>query len=269
MPRRKYKASAGDHKGTPSSYRPSKSDIRKGSPTREDLNGYNKNKINTFKARSKKKATKIQKKNFKNRRSFSEPDRVPQNAITLFCDGCCFPTNPGKCGWAFVECESGDRCFGGIPFATNNVAEMTGAIETMKYVAEKDLHMDGRPVVVFCDSQYVVRGCMQWLPKWKKNGWKKTADGGSSLKNVDLWKQIDELLEKTGVQFRWVKGHNGNHYNDMCDRLASEGAVKQIKKLLIGPNHKRNFTSSPVLAEYTMMSSFTEDFLVSSEPLLF
>lgn len=258
MPRRKYKASAGDKKRVPGSYRPAALDVSSGSPTRAMLN-----------QRPKKKVKKIQKKRYKNRRSFSEPSQVPQNAITLFCDGCCFPTNPGKCGWAFAECESGDRCYGGIPWGTNNQAEMTAAIEALRHVAEKTLHMNGRPVIVFCDSQYVVRGCMQWLSKWKQNGWKKSCENESKLKNLELWKEIDELLEKTGAKFRWVKGHNGNHWNELCDRLASEGATKQIRKLLPGNGGRKPALSLIVDVEFVTMSSFTEDFLVSAETLLF
>lgn len=146
---------------------------------------------------------------------------------------------------------------------------MTGAIESLKYVAEKDLHMDGRPVIVFCDSQYVVRGCMQWLPKWKQSNWKKGGGDGSGLKNVELWKEIDDLLQETGVQFRWVKGHNGNHWNELCDRLANEGAVKQIRKMLPGNGRKKLLPCLPVEGDCAMMSSMSEDFLFSSEPLLF
>lgn len=256
MPRRKYKASAADKKGTPRSYRPSASDLSKGSPTRSSLG-----------SRPKKKAKKIHKKTYNRRRSLEDASQVPQNAVTLFCDGCCFPTNPGKCGWAFAECESGDREFGFLAFGTNNQAELTSAIEAMRYVLVMGLHLTGKPVLVFSDSQYVVRGCMEWLPKWKRNGWKKTSESGSQLKNMDLWQQIAELLEQTNAKFRWVKGHNGNHWNELCDRLASEGASRQIRKFLPGKTKKQETLGCPEDDECFTMSSFSSDFLTTSSIL--
>ena len=192
-------------KKAPKSYRPTKADLVGTSPPQRP--------------KKKRKAS-------RNRgHHVSAGGNVPQNAIVMFCDGCCFPTNPGRAGWAFVNCDTGDKEFGGIEFGTNNIAELTAALRALEYILERET--EGRPVFVYSDSQYVVRGVMEWSKKWEKTGWSK---GDGTIKNLELWKNLVDLRKKTGAEFRWVKGHNGNHWNEMVDSLAAEGAERQIRK---------------------------------------
>jgi len=79
-------------------------------------------------------------------------------------------------------------------------------------------------VEVVTDSEYVAKGCQEWLAGWKKRGW-KTADK-KPVKNVEFWLQLDELLTKHHVRFTVVRGHNGHPENERCDVLAVEAARK-------------------------------------------
>jgi ribonuclease HI len=83
-------------------------------------------------------------------------------------------------------------------------------------------------VEVVTDSEYVAKGCREWMPGWKANGWKRRE--GKSLKpvkNEELWKKLDELLPKHEVHFTVVRGHAGHAENERCDELAV-AAAKQF-----------------------------------------
>jgi ribonuclease HI len=78
----------------------------------------------------------------------------------------------------------------------------------------------GAQVRVYTDSQYVQKGISVWIHDWKRRGW-RTADK-KPVKNVDLWKQLDEAARAHRVEWLWVKGHAGNPGNERADALANE-----------------------------------------------
>jgi ribonuclease HI len=80
-----------------------------------------------------------------------------------------------------------------------------------------------RPVTVnlYTDSTYVRNGIMQWMTKWKTNGW-QTSDK-KPVKNVDLWQRLDEAVKPHEVEWHWVKGHAGHPENERADKLAVRG----------------------------------------------
>jgi len=77
-------------------------------------------------------------------------------------------------------------------------------------------------VILTTDSQYVKQGIESWVENWKKRGWKTAAK--KPVKNVDLWKRLDAACQQHSVEWRWVKGHSGNKYNEIVDDLAREAA---------------------------------------------
>src|SRR5699024_4724973 len=82
------------------------------------------------------------------------------------------------------------------------------------------------PLMIESDSQYAIKCATEWLPGWKRKGWKTAS--GSPVKNVELIRAIDaEISGRTGpVRLRWVRGHVGNHFNEEADTLAGEAARK-------------------------------------------
>ncbi len=134
-----------------------------------------------------------------------------KHRVDIYTDGGCVP-NPGVGGWAAVLL-SGDRrreISGGETDSTNNRMELTAAIEALTALK--------RPceVVLHTDSEYVKKGITEWMKKWKRNGW-KTRSG--PVKNVDLWQQLDEQVERHHVKWQWVRGHSGVEENERCDEL--------------------------------------------------
>jgi len=154
--------------------------------------------------------------------------------VVIYTDGACEP-NPGPGGWGTIllfENSKGlhERVLsGGHHDTTNNRMEMMAVI--------KGLEALSRPcdVIVYSDSQYVVKGIGNWnegqgihptgwMVSWEKKGWRKS-DG--PLKNVDLWQDLFKLVrEQNSVQMKWLKGHAGHEYNERCDVLALEERQK-------------------------------------------
>ena len=149
------------------------------------------------------------------------PDPAPP--VTLFTDGAC-KGNPGPGGWAFIlrHAASGaeKEGSGGEKLTTNNRMELCGVIEGLRTLNAPTA------VSVVTDSTYVAKGAAEWMPGWKKNGWRRRVrgKGWGEVKNVDLWQTLDELLATHSVTFKVVKGHSGHAENERCDELAVAAA---------------------------------------------
>ncbi len=110
---------------------------------------------------------------------------------------------------------------GGELLTTNNQMEMQAVIEGLKALTKRSR------VEIITDSSYVAKGSKEWMPGWKANGWRRR-EGKSwkPVKNVELWKQLDELLSGHVVQFTLVKGHAGHPENERCDEMAVAAATR-------------------------------------------
>lgn len=137
--------------------------------------------------------------------------------IIVSTDGSCLKNPGGAIGWAWVDHEGPSRS-GGAVSGTNQIAELWALVEAI--VA----HPGPEPLLIESDSQYAIKCASEWLPGWKRKGW-KTASGGP-VKNLELVQDIDRAItERSGpVRFRWVRGHVGNHFNEIADKLAGEAA---------------------------------------------
>lgn len=142
--------------------------------------------------------------------------------VHLFTDGAC-SGNPGPGGWAFVlrHLSSGAEKeeAGAEHETTNNRMELTAAIRGLEALKKK-CH-----VKLFTDSKYVGKGISEWMPKWKRHGWRR---GTKPVKNVELWKQLDELIARHHVEYHWVAGHSGHVENERCDQLAVDAYQKHL-----------------------------------------
>lgn len=137
-----------------------------------------------------------------------------EGPIHIWSDGSCAP-NPGPGGWgAIIEADGQRQEISGAESAsTNNIMEMTAAIEALRHTPE------GAQVHVTTDSEYLKNGITQWIRGWKRNGW-RTASGGA-VKNQELWRDLDRLVGVRSVTWHWVAGHSGHAENDRCDELAN------------------------------------------------
>ncbi len=149
-----------------------------------------------------------------------------QEKIIIYTDGAC-SGNPGVGGWGAILMfkESEKKISGGSKDTTNNQMEIRAVIEALKIIKRPS------QIIVNTDSKYVMDGITKWINGWKKNGW-RTADR-KPVKNNELWQELDIEVSKHKIEWRWVKGHSGDKYNDIADELAREaiGAIKSDRVL--------------------------------------
>lgn len=151
-------------------------------------------------------------------------EMMKMSNFTIYTDGSCL-NNPGPGGWAAVITDNvtGEReeISGGVKYTTNNRMELMAAISALKKMAEGD------SAELFTDSAYLKKAFNDgWLENWKNNGWITTSK--RNVSNQDLWQEIDELVSKRNVVFRWVKGHAGTSGNEWCDKLARAAAINSV-----------------------------------------
>ena len=153
--------------------------------------------------------------------------------VRIFTDGAC-SENPGPGGWAAVF-NTSDKCYtisGNEQLTTNNRMELRAVIETYKKIIRlfkknqrRDIEYD-----IYSDSAYVVNTINRnWLEVWQTNNWQTTK--GDDVKNKDLWQEFNELRFTTmrlgiGVTLNKIKGHSGNTFNELVDKLAKEESMK-------------------------------------------
>lgn len=162
---------------------------------------------------------------------------IPDISVGLhvFCDGGCEP-NPGAGGWGVVVYSDGvevDHAFGGGLQETNNTMELSALINAIS-VAKT---LDGS-VTIWSDSQYAVKGTNEWMAGWKRNGWSRKGPNATrpetgAVKNLDLWKLIDEAMTvgAAHISIKWVKGHVGVVGNERADELSLMGR-REVKAIL-------------------------------------
>ena len=144
--------------------------------------------------------------------------------VQLFTDGAC-RGNPGPGGWAFIlkHPASGKQkeLAGGAPSTTNNQMELLAVISGLEALQARS------EVEIVTDSTYVAKGCTEWLPNWKRNGWqRKENKRWVPIKNVEFWQRLDQLLQQHLIRFSVVRGHSGHPENERCDELAVEAALQ-------------------------------------------
>lgn len=155
--------------------------------------------------------------------------------IRIYTDGAC-SGNPGPGGWAMVV-NTEDQCkhySGHDTSTTNNRMELMAVVQCLKRILE---HGSTKNVYeIYSDSAYVVNSINnKWLDRWKISGWKTKK--GEDIKNRDLWEKADHYLTEVTnagqrVKFIKVKGHAGNTFNELVDKLAKEESNKA--QMLLG-----------------------------------
>ena len=135
------------------------------------------------------------------------------NEVTIYTDGAC-SGNPGKGGWGAILINAKETKYmsGSKQLTTNNQMELTATIEALKAILKPS------NIALYTDSQYVKNGITSWIFNWKKNGW-KTANK-KPVANKDLWIELEKYVDFHSVSWFWVKGHSGDHYNEIADKLA-------------------------------------------------
>ena len=138
------------------------------------------------------------------------------NLVIIYTDGAC-KGNPGPGGWGVTLSYKGiiKELHGGDPNTTNNRMELMAAIRALETL--------NKPcsVRLNTDSKYVMKGITEWMINWKKRDWKTASR--TAVKNEDLWRRLDDAIQRHTIEWAWVKGHSGDKDNDRADALANLG----------------------------------------------
>jgi ribonuclease HI len=145
------------------------------------------------------------------------PETDVRPRVTIYTDGGADP-NPGPGGWGAVLIHDATghvkKLSGSDPNTTNNRMELTAAIEALSALKQPcDVHL-------YTDSEYLKLGITERIGGWQAKGFNR-------VKNADLWKWLVELSLVHDITWEWVKGHAGNHYNELADRLATQAIRSQ------------------------------------------
>lgn len=147
--------------------------------------------------------------------------------VIIYTDGAA-RGNPGKAGWGTVFII-GDKIIeigGRSDHATNNQMELTSVIEGLKYLKKNKIDL---PVEIFADSKYVILGSTEWIDGWIKNNWRNSAK--KPVLNRALWEELHELNQEFNPKWHYVKGHNGDKWNDRADEIATSFADNEPVEL--------------------------------------
>ncbi len=136
--------------------------------------------------------------------------------IIIYTDGGC-RGNPGVGGWGvWLRYKDHDKKIKGAEQnTTNNKMELTASIKALETLKSNDISVD-----LYTDSKYVIQGINEWIDNWKVKNWKNS--NNKTVKNIELWKRLDELNQKFSINWHWVKGHSDDPGNDMADSLANQ-----------------------------------------------
>ena len=153
--------------------------------------------------------------------TMSEPD---DETVTIYCDGACsgnqFQGNRGGWGAILSYKDTLKEIRGGERNTSNQRMELTACIKALER-----LKGNGRNVVVFSDSAYLVNGMNQrWYERWRRNGWLNYKK--KPVENRDLWERLIALTSRHNVAFRKVAGHSGVGLNERADALARQAIAE-------------------------------------------
>lgn len=114
---------------------------------------------------------------------------------------------------------------------TNNYAELVSLQTVLQWVIDRQSIETIESVILWADSEYLVKGINERLEQWSSQQWQK--NDGTTIAHDQLWRQVHDLyhqLKKTvTVTIDWIKGHDGDLGNHISDLHATQGVVLSRK----------------------------------------
>ncbi|MEK7081327.1 MAG: ribonuclease HI [Patescibacteria group bacterium] len=154
---------------------------------------------------------------------------IKQDKVIIYTDGAA-KGNPGRAGWGavFLVNDKVIEIGGGTKHATNNQMELTAPIEVLKHLKNKFSNV--RHIEIVSDSKYVILGITEWIFNWQKNNWRNA--NKKPVLNRELWEELYGLMEELKPKWTYIKGHNGDKWNERADEIATsfaEGNPVELK----------------------------------------
>jgi ribonuclease HI len=127
-------------------------------------------------------------------------------------------------GWAYIVVQDGKEIYnasGNEYNTTNQRMELLAIANALEYA--KSIRRNAEKVVIYSDSAYAINCYLQeWYLNWQTNGWRNA--NKQEVANQDLWQKIIPYFDNFWYDFKKVKGHDGNYWNEQCDKLAQTEA---------------------------------------------
>lgn len=152
------------------------------------------------------------------------------NSYSIYTDGSCRVRTTKEGSWAFaiIDDSTGELVIedsGWVsPKTTSPKMEMKAVIEGVSAAINSLPHGS---ITIYSDSEVVIKGITEWIHNWKKRNWKSSS--GGYVKNISMWKTLEQLTQIIDVDFTWVKGHNGNQWNEYVHNLADQAVYNKTK----------------------------------------
>ncbi|XP_069707703.1 ribonuclease H1 [Phaenicophaeus curvirostris] len=105
---------------------------------------------------------------------------------------------------------------------TNQRAEIHAACKAIEQAKSQNI----KKLIIYTDSRFTINGITSWVDNWKTNGWRTSS--GASVINKEDFQRLDNLSKDIEIQWMHIPGHAGFRGNEEADRLAREGASKQL-----------------------------------------
>ena len=139
-----------------------------------------------------------------------------ENSYSAFTDGSSDnknPLRPGGSAYIIFDSQGNEvkRMSKGFMGVTNNKMELLAIVSVVNSLPPNS------SVTIHSDSQYSINVLSG---RWRAS---------ENLKVINLYRRI--VAEKNiKVTFEWVRGHNGDVYNELCDQMARGEYQKMLGK---------------------------------------
>lgn len=172
--------------------------------------------------------------------SFAEKETSPgknqltlleKQSIQIFTDGSKSSSSP-KCGYGIFFFHKENNLSQGIygpvpdfPNCSHNTAEVF-AIYRALVLAQNSQELQGKPIVIYSDSNYAVASINDYIHSWRKN------EKYRRRPNYLLIDESEKILCKLNAKIYWIRGHDANQYNEIADELAKQGRISDNENSL-------------------------------------
>lgn len=152
--------------------------------------------------------------------------KLPEQPQEVFyTDGACKSLEKDKylASWAVVAVNNPELCQTGLlDQSTNQKAEVEAVIQACNIAKTRQFSN----IMIVSDSKYAVNAANKWISRWKENGWLDHKN--KPVLNVECLKRLDEAIQGLDVKVMHIKGHQGDRYNELADKLAREALISKI-----------------------------------------
>ena len=155
--------------------------------------------------------------------------------IIIYTDGSS-KGNPGPGGWGAIISyqkikneklgitneEHATEIGGRENHTTNNRMELTACTKSIQLLIHNSRFIIDKPITVYSDASYVVKGITEWIHGWHRNNWKTS--GKKPVENKDLWMELFDAIQGKNLHWELIAGHSGIEGNERCDVIATSFA---------------------------------------------